>query len=236
MKTFTYTYLRARWCRSRAGFTLIELLVVISIIAILAAILFPVFMRARENARRTSCLSNEKQQALGMMQYAQDYDGRLMPSWYYRTDIEPWHVVLQPYVKNYQIFRCPDAHQLSGAGITSAYGSTYGLPGIGNVPGKKVIYSYDGTLLVSISEAARTWMILETCYSYPTRDLYVDHGYGYPIPRFDNLAKGGSPEGHTGYFHYYRHLDGSNVAFADGHVKWIKNGDGKNWIVSLTWQ
>src|SRR5215216_4432933 len=66
----------------RRGFTLIELLVVIAIIAILAAILFPVFARARENARRTSCLSNLKQLSLGIMQYTQDYDERLPQAMY----------------------------------------------------------------------------------------------------------------------------------------------------------
>src|SRR5687768_182630 len=64
--------------RQTRGFTLIELLVVIAIIALLAAILFPVFARARENARKTSCLNNCKQMALGLMQYSQDYD-ELLP-------------------------------------------------------------------------------------------------------------------------------------------------------------
>ena len=71
--------------RNARGFTLIELLVVIAIIAILAAILFPVFARARENARRTSCLSNLKQIALSSLQYIQDYDGRY-PHVFYDTD------------------------------------------------------------------------------------------------------------------------------------------------------
>jgi prepilin-type N-terminal cleavage/methylation domain-containing protein/prepilin-type processing-associated H-X9-DG protein len=93
----------------RAGFTLIELLVVIAIIAILAAILFPVFARARENARRSTCQSNLKQIGLGMMQYTQDYDERYVP--YSSTGTEsgrafPWNVVIQPYMKSTQIFVC----------------------------------------------------------------------------------------------------------------------------------
>jgi len=67
--------------RSVRGFTLIELLVAIAVIAILAAILFPVFARARENARRSSCTSNLKQQGLAIMQYAQDYDELMVPAW-----------------------------------------------------------------------------------------------------------------------------------------------------------
>src|SRR6478609_7479917 len=91
------------------GFTLIELLVVIAIIAILAAILFPVFARARENARRSSCQSNLKQIGLGVMQYAQDYDEILPRSRLYKTDTAwiPWQSGIQPYVKSAQIFRCP---------------------------------------------------------------------------------------------------------------------------------
>jgi prepilin-type N-terminal cleavage/methylation domain-containing protein/prepilin-type processing-associated H-X9-DG protein len=95
--------------RTNWGFTLIELLVVIAIIAILAAILFPVFSRARENARRASCQSNMKQLGLGFMQYTQDYDERLPlgnfpPNVY--TGIG-WASNIMPYVKSSQVFRCP---------------------------------------------------------------------------------------------------------------------------------
>src|SRR5687767_13552480 len=115
------------------GFTLIELLVVIAIIAILAAILFPVFARARENARRASCQSNLKQIALGMIQYTQDYDERLPLMFYMRNMtylpagdpgqlpnpmtydsnvtggnfVTSWVDEIQPYVKSQQIFACP---------------------------------------------------------------------------------------------------------------------------------
>jgi prepilin-type N-terminal cleavage/methylation domain-containing protein/prepilin-type processing-associated H-X9-DG protein len=109
--------------RVRNGFTLIELLVVIAIIAILAAILFPVFAQARESARQTSCLSNEKQITLGILQYTQDYDEKF-PLWLYDNNSgsrgqpdSPWgpwknnHIgwdkAVQPYVKNAQIFKCP---------------------------------------------------------------------------------------------------------------------------------
>jgi prepilin-type N-terminal cleavage/methylation domain-containing protein len=112
----------------RKGFTLIELLVVIAIIAILAAILFPVFARARENARRASCQSNLKQIGLGLMQYTQDYDELLprsrmsgialpangalaaVPS---QNDV-PWHFVIQPYVKSFQLFKCPSNTSTGG--------------------------------------------------------------------------------------------------------------------------
>ena len=91
--------------RRITGFTLIELLVVIAIIAILAAILFPVFARARENARRASCMSNLKQIGLAMAQYTQDWDEKTLV-----TDHivgYEWFEPLQPYIKSEQVFRCP---------------------------------------------------------------------------------------------------------------------------------
>lgn len=94
----------------RSGFTLIELLVVIAIIAILAAILFPVFAQAREKARAISCVSNEKQLALAILQYTQDYDemypvGFGASSW---TGNDLWDVKISPYIKSYGAYICPD--------------------------------------------------------------------------------------------------------------------------------
>ncbi len=94
--------------RARNGFTLIELLVVIAIIAILAAILFPVFAQAREKARAIACLSNTKQLAIGVVQYAQDYDEVLPVAGYNAQLRGRWQWQIFPYVKNEQVFTCPN--------------------------------------------------------------------------------------------------------------------------------
>lgn len=98
----------ARRPHAYKAFTLIELLVVIAIIAILAAILFPVFAQARERARQASCLSNMRQAAIGVQMYTQDYDEMLIPATNYAVAERPiWNAMVQPYIKNFQIFICP---------------------------------------------------------------------------------------------------------------------------------
>jgi len=143
--------------RNYRAFTLIELLVVIAIIAILAAILFPVFAQAREQARKTSCLSNTKQLALGCLMYSQDYDEEMIMGWngslpgvlrddgsQYRPWF-PWTAAIQPYVKNIALLLCPDnpwnsfingANIKARSEIYSPYGYNYGYLGkfAGNDP------------------------------------------------------------------------------------------------------
>jgi prepilin-type N-terminal cleavage/methylation domain-containing protein/prepilin-type processing-associated H-X9-DG protein len=114
------------------GFTLIELLVVIAIIAILAAILFPVFAQAREKARQAGCLSNGKQMATGLMMYAQDYDERL-PRWWTPdggkdNKQRDWKNDIEPYVKNWDVYRCPSRHaQWPGYGYNAYFAVDTGV-------------------------------------------------------------------------------------------------------------
>jgi prepilin-type N-terminal cleavage/methylation domain-containing protein/prepilin-type processing-associated H-X9-DG protein len=126
---------------NKFGFTLIELLVVIAIIAILAAILFPVFAQVREKARQSSCTSNLKQLGLALFQYTQDYDENY-PQAAYDNWGNSWPVLVSPYVKTYAVYRCPDDSAANGAwngfwatdpgwtGVSISYGiNSYSGPG-----------------------------------------------------------------------------------------------------------
>lgn len=123
--------MRKRLAGKTVGFTLIKLLVVIAIIAILATILFPVFARARDNARRTGCLSNLKQIGLGVMQYTQDYDEMMPMSNYSPTGVGSgndgtgfwWMDAVQPYVKSNQLFTCSSRTSTVGSADYTLYRS-----------------------------------------------------------------------------------------------------------------
>jgi prepilin-type N-terminal cleavage/methylation domain-containing protein/prepilin-type processing-associated H-X9-DG protein len=190
----------------RKGFTLIELLVVIAIISILAAILFPVFAQARENARRASCMSNEKQIGLAAMMYAQDYDEQTVAIY---TSQAYWPYLLMPYTKSMQVFDCPSdtsGNKYNGAktGTATGYGYsallTAGLPAGVRSPA-----------LAGIAQPAATVMIVDTSNwrSVPTNSSFITGGS-------NPLANDA-----TSYPHY-RHLDTANVIFCDGHVKSMK--------------
>ncbi|HEY3331817.1 MAG TPA: DUF1559 domain-containing protein [Capsulimonadaceae bacterium] len=113
--------------KHRDAFTIIELLVVIAIIAILAAVLFPVFATAREKARQTTCASNEKQLALAMLQYNQDYDDTYpATSSFFGNAYMSWSYMIYPYIKAYQAYVCPDDQVDRKAGLTNPV--SYAMP------------------------------------------------------------------------------------------------------------
>ena len=127
----------------RKGFTLIELLVVIAIIAILAAILFPVFAKVREKARQTTCASNEKQLSLAVLQYVQDYDEKFPACFDQgRTPNINWGQEVYPYVKSLGAFACP-SNVIAGAGPTMGYDG-------GQAPFVPTSYAMNGLSLIHI--------------------------------------------------------------------------------------
>jgi len=180
---------------NRRGFTLIELLVVIAIIAILAAILFPVFARAREKARQTTCVNNLKQLGMAFFMYTTDYD-EMFPFVY------QWKTNLQPYIKNTQINVCP-----SRPNLPWYYGQGYNA-GLTVPPGTVAV---EGVALKSEAAIASP--------SYKILVVEWDRCNSGPPVGPAGLFAGGA----TCYWAVTRvHNGGSNVLFCDGHAKWMR--------------
>lgn len=229
---------------SRAGFTLIELLVVIAIIAILAAILFPVFAQAREKARQTSCASNMKQLSLAALQYVQDYDeswpialardnngdlnpGSLLPA---AETLPPgaspitrslYMNAMEPYVKSWAVWGCPSGEDMNLSGETEAQLGT-----------ARFSYSYNAYLnsasLADVAQPSSTVVFSEnekhhTFRKYPVLFPWPDQSCGNNPYRF--CKNSGTI---TVYLlniddTYWVHSKGTNLAYCDGHVKWTSN-------------
>jgi prepilin-type N-terminal cleavage/methylation domain-containing protein/prepilin-type processing-associated H-X9-DG protein len=196
--------------RPRSAFTLIELLVVIAIIAILAAILFPVFAQARERARTTSCLSNCKQIGLGLRMYVDDYDGAYPFSWF-STPQYGFDVALYPYTKNVKIFACPSNPQLpeKWAGYTGPlYGMvrSYAMNSAVSTDNQK-----PPILEPSIAAPADTIMMLET----------TDWNYKHTRPP-DHETYITNRNDVCQHVPFTIHQGGSNYIFADTHARWAR--------------
>jgi prepilin-type N-terminal cleavage/methylation domain-containing protein/prepilin-type processing-associated H-X9-DG protein len=227
----------------RQGFTLIELLVVIAIIAILAAILFPVFARAREKARQASCQSNLKQLTLGTLMYAQDYD-ETFPVWnrMMGSDLTPEAPprAIYAYVKNVDIYVCPSGRTKPNESAApypgwddyvfhSAPGETYWFPGPSSrgYGWNARIFSQRssgkwGFLMADVSHPAETLMVGDSAHMagsnvgmFAWSETCCDGGGTSAKPLDGRLANGEpTPDSYT------RHNGGENLGYVDGHVKW----------------
>ncbi len=205
--------------RPRA-FTLVEMLVVVAILGILAAILFPAFARARENARRASCMSNLKQLDLGLLQYTQDYNERLPNvtdgaagagmggGWTFysafgppSSAFDPSKGSLFPYVKSAQIYVCPSDS------LGQSQGQSYATNSCLN-PGPQDATSHlrEGKSLAAFAETSK-WMALGEEGTPDNSATSTNDGFLYI--KTDSISD--------------RHMEGSNIAFLDGHVKWIRD-------------
>ena len=231
---------------ARKAFTLIELLVVIAIIAILAAILFPVFAQAREKARTVSCLSNCKQIALGQMMYGQDYDETIVP-WCgidrnsNVIDIQKqfvWTVLLQPYIKNQQIFKCPsynEATKIKGMDAADCDGN--GAPGsasTGWLPPVEYIAHYGIAFYLvggsctnespHVAFPGSTWNFTQSLAAISRPAETANIGDNFTIVRNSGASPGGlrigTAFGCEAQFDHGR--GGGNFCWLDGHAKFIK--------------
>ena len=184
------------------GFTLIELLVVIAIIAILAAILFPVFARAREKARQTACVNNLKEIVLAALMYAQDYDeqGVFFCQRHYTDPLpEQYNWLLHPYIKNWQRWSCPSHTNEFNPNDSDHYTSTGGY----GIAYSDLAYYGWGVRLAEVQYPA------SVVYFGDNRDSWINTG-------------------HSGNHLADRHNEVCNIGFFDGHVKAMKLSELQN--------
>lgn len=211
--------------RCRHGFTLIELLVVIAIIAILAAILFPVFSRARENARKTTCLNNMRQIGLGVNMYAQDYDEVLPPRndgvWDFADPTSPQYRPnflgsLLPYTKNANIFVCPSAQPTWVTAQVSLPPSDTSYMGNAVVMGRSVSVIPNPAEIVYLQERwdRRRTAWLRPCHTLNNASCGTATSNSYSWWHWSN-PRPNIPECYTSI-----HMDGGNLVFCDGHAQW----------------
>lgn len=201
------------------GFTLIELLVVIAIIAILAAILFPVFARARENARRSSCQRNLKQLGLGMLQYTQDFDEKHFTcSTLTGSHCPGWAGATYPYVKSKDVYKCPSDKSANGPSQVS-YSENFNIPENSalskyTAPAKTVVLFESTGYTVDVS--ATSPVETTSCNSNGNGGSRSSYATGHIDNNYWSFHNGSGQDSTA----EGRHFSGADYLMADGHVKW----------------
>ncbi len=212
-----------RQSRAPKGFTLVELLVVIAIIAILAAVLFPVYTRARERARSTSCLSNMRQVAQAVMMYTQDYKGRV-PICHdvtasHADDSGYWWVALYAYTKDDGVFTCPSWRPTDEPQGLLFWEKPQDASRPFERGGIRGTYAWNLTMN-GAPESRLSGEKPDGGGFSPATVVAVAEGFnGTHVWKPEQVAPVDSPELRLRYFHN----GGANVAFADGHARWIKD-------------
>lgn len=214
---------KAQMTSKKTGFTLIELLVVITIISILAAILFPVFAQAREKSRQIACISNLRQLSLAFLQYEQDNDESFPLVCYTTgigtTELSSWTITLQPYIKSQGILRCPDDN--SNLWGTDTRYSSYAMNAwmTPNAPKEYKILSQIAlpASVIYLTENASTSTVDHfPPYCWNTNDpIYAEEGMSNWCT--SSLDASGHP---TSALAWNLHQGGFNSMFVDGHAKW----------------
>lgn len=206
--------MQSKWSRA---FTLIELLVVIAIIAILAAILFPVFAQAREKARQASCLSNERQIGLAFLQYFQDYDEQFP---FVKGD-SPWIFSAQPYMKSMQLMRCPSDTSANFKqplpGKTALRYTSYTLNGYLAPGNSNANHGGNFPNIASIQKPASLIFLAESPNDW-TGNYFHAHVWNPPTSTGHWIAAQNIPDDLA----VARHTGGFNACYLDGHSKWSK--------------
>ena len=209
----------------RRGFTLIELLVVIAIIAILAAILFPVFAKAREKARQTSCLNNGKQIGLAIEQYKSDYDGVFPFSTNYSPFGSWYDYFLKPYIKNTQMVRCP-SNQTWASGYS--YNTNFGyFPGLQISPIRTGAI-YEGIADSAVQSPASAIVVTDSTIAYWWMRIWASYTDASAQSSNFRLMPQTTEAQNTAYYYHQEaaiHNGGVNNVFADGHAKWKSLND-----------